>query len=304
MRIALISNPKSGRGRAGRLAQAIVSRAIARGHEVHRHEIGNASPLSHQALHGSDLVVIVGGDGTVHHMLPMLSKTQIPFYHCGTGTANLIAHAFRMSPRPATIIEQLEKQSRPIRVDLPLCNGHPFLIMTSLGMDASIIHRLEESRTLGGYRAYFKPVMQEILRPRFANACVELDAKPSPDFSHPGVLIIANMPNYGAHFDPCPRASWNDQRLDIAHIPASYSISAGLRYLALLARLPAARCASAKHIALIANAPCPVQVDGEKPKSIPHTLASKQRLDFTFSAESVLIHAPRITHLRDALGIE
>lgn len=294
MRICLISNPRSGRGKAGRLTDAIASLAVGRGHDVQQHEIGNAAPITPDALRGADRAVIVGGDGTVHHLLRQLSEAQTPFYHCGTGTANLIGHAFRMSRKPKQIVEQLEVQSDPIRVDLPLCNGHPFLIMTSLGMDASVIHRLEESRKLGGYRAYIKPVIREVLNPRFARVQVELDAKPAPNLSRPGIIVVANMPNYGGHFNPCAKASWHDQQLDIAHIAGRTSITSGLRYLALFARLPAARCATAKHITLIAHDPSRVQIDGEKPRDIPDTLNPGQRLEFTLSDKTVLVHAPRI----------
>lgn len=296
MHICMIVNPRSGRGKAQRLANAISTRATERGHLVNLHTIGSGGAITAESISHSDRLIIVGGDGTVHHMLGLLSETQTPFYHCGTGTANLICKAFRKSRHPARILDHLETDCPPIRVDLPLCNGHPFLIMTSLGMDASVIHRLEESRTLGGYRAYIKPVIKEILHPRFAHVQVDLDNEHAPALSRPGVLVISNMPNYGGHFNPCAKACWHDQRLDIAHISGGSSITSGLRYLALLARLPAARCASAKQITLTAQTPSCVQVDGEKPKSFPELLAPGQTLDFTMSERSVLVHAPGITN--------
>jgi len=136
-------------------------------------------------------------------------------------------------------------------------------------------------------------VLREILRPRFANARVTLDGEPSPQLSKPGILVIANMPNYGGHFNPCAKACWHDQRLDIAHIAGRSSITSGLRYVALFMRLPAARCASAERITITSEAPSRVQVDGEKPKEIPSTLLAGQQLEFVLSERSVLVHAPR-----------
>lgn len=295
MRIAIVYNPRSGRGRAQRLADAIADRARSRGHTMHAHDISTAGGPPEHDIAEADRLVIVGGDGTVHHLLPQLARTQTPFYHAATGTANLIAHALRMPSKPARILPLLEHDTQPVRIDLPLCNGKPFIIMTSLGMDASVIHRLEESRTLGGYRAYIRPVAREILSPRFAHAKVELDHQHAPNLSRPGILVIANMPNYGGHFNPCPRARWNDGQLDIAHIPGTSSITSGLRYLALLARLPAATTGRAGHITLTATTPSPIQIDGEKPTQLPSTLAPDQRLEFTLSTQSIVAHAPRLS---------
>lgn len=292
MRITVVTNPRSGRGKAKALGDAISSLARGRGHTVDICSIDAGAPITPELIYGGDRLVIVGGDGTVHHMLGMLSETRTPFYHCGTGTANLICHAFGMSRKPQRALEQLEREVEPIRVDLPTCNGHPFLIMTSLGMDASVIHRLEESRRLGGYRAYIKPVLREILKPRFAHLDVELDGDHSPLLSRPGVLVIANMRNYGGGFNPCAKACWHDGRIDIAHISGRTSLTSGLRYLALLSRLGGARCASAEHIKLTARQHSFVQIDGERPSAVPSVLEPQQELEFRMSLESVYVHAP------------
>ena len=294
MRICILYNPRSGRGKAQRLTDAIERTATERSHEVRTHNIHDSGGVADETIADTDRLVIVGGDGTVHHMLPQLARTQTPFYHCGTGTANLICHAFRMSRSPSKLVELLEADRQPTRVDLPRCNGHPFLIMTSLGIDAAVIHRLEESRTLGGCRAYIKPVFQEVIRPRFTDAQVQIDNEPYDTLSGPGVLVIANMPNYGGNFNPCSTARWDDGKLDIAHIPSTMAVTAGLRYLALLARLPAAATARGTDIAVTATKPACVQIDGEKPTEVPSTLGVGQTLKFTMSDQSVRVHAPAL----------
>lgn len=294
MRVFIAYNPRSGRGKAQRLTNAINDRAKSRGHTLTSFDISSGGSPDPAQLTDADRVIIVGGDGTVHHLLPLLAQTKVPFQHCGTGTANLICHALRMSRKPAGVIDQLEQDATPRPIDVPLCNDHPFLIMTSLGMDASVIHRLEESRKLGGYRAYIKPVINEILSPRFAHTSVTIDGRPAPRLSRPGIIVVANMPNYGGHFNPCASARWDDRTLDIAHIPGTTSITSGLRYLALLARLPAATRSTGTSITLEAITESRVQIDGEKPKAIPHTLAPGKQLHFTLSNNPVYAHAPRL----------
>ena len=292
MRFTIIANPRSGRGKASKLAYALEQLAEARGHQTHTIFVGPQWQLEDEQLCECDRLVIVGGDGTVHHLLPQLARTQTPFYHLATGTANLIAHAFRMSSRPARAMLQLETDCEPTRIDLPECNGHPFLIMTSLGMDASVIHRLEESRTLGGFRAYIRPVIREVFSPRIARLRVEVDDQQFE--CKPGVLVVANLPNYGGHFDPCRSASGVDCQLDIANIPGSTSLGVGLRYLALLARLPVAKTTRGSSIRVKAVHDSHIQIDGEKPRAIPAMLSAGSTLEFGLSEASVYAHAPRL----------
>ena len=294
MRISVVYNPKSGRGKAQQLSDEIVRLGQMNGHTVRTSDITGSQETTDEALCDCDRLVIVGGDGTVHHMLPKLAQTQTPFYQCGTGTANLIAREFKMSNDPARALEQLEVDCEPTRVDLPLCNGHPFLIMTSLGTDASVIHRFEETRRLGGYRSYIMPVLSEMFRPRFANVRVELDGEPCPRLSKPGVIVIANMRQYGGHCDPCKRAVWNDGLFDIAHITGGTSFTSGLRFLALRVRLPIATSARAQRITLTAQSASCIQIDGEKPKEVCHTLGAGEQLEFTISEQGVRVHAPLI----------
>ncbi|MCA9276832.1 MAG: hypothetical protein KDA29_12455 [Phycisphaerales bacterium] len=292
MRFTIIANPRSGRGKASKLAHALEQLADARGHLINTIFVGPQWQLEDEQICESDRLIIVGGDGTVHHMLRQLARTQTPFYHLATGTANLIALAFRMSSRPSRAIQQLETDCQPSRIDLPECNGHPFLIMTSLGMDASVIHRLEESRTLGGFRAYIRPVIREVLSPRIARLRVTIDDE-SFDCK-PGVLVVANLPNYGGHFNPCRGACCDDSLLDIANIPGTTSLGVGVRYLSLLARLPAAKLARGSIVRVEAVDDSHIQIDGEKPKAIASLLTPGATLEFRMSESSVYAHAPRL----------
>lgn len=268
MRIAIVYNPRSGRGKALRLAQGVAQHLTRRGHTHRTHEMLDDPGAIAQSVEEADRVVVVGGDGTVHHLLPLLAKTRTPFYHCGTGTANLIGRELGMPSKPEHAVTRLERELAPTMLDLPTCNGRPFLIMVSLGIDASVIHRFEESRKRGGYRAYVMPVISEVLSPRPGHVSVralnENDAgnahgvPPLPDGENSGprsgadfgaqttgtgVLVIANMRSYGGGFNPCADARPDDGLLDMALIPCRTSVGAGVRYGMMGLRLPGAASA-------------------------------------------------------------
>ena len=179
MKITVIINPRSGRGKAQSVGQRLQSLLEERGHAVHCYETNEDKALYCEQIKASDRVVIIGGDGTVHHLLSTLIECDTPMYHLGTGTANLICKEFGMSRNPSKVLEHLESDAPATLVDVPQCNGSPFLIMISLGFDASVIHRFQDARKKrGGYRAYLKPIIDELLHPRPALCTIELNSSP------------------------------------------------------------------------------------------------------------------------------
>lgn len=298
MKITLIINPKSGRGKALEGARSLDNELCRRGHAVSSYEMMTRSEVLERAIAGSDRVVVLGGDGTVHHLLPILAQTKTPMYHFGTGTANLISKEFGMSRSADRVSDHLEAEFVPILADLPTCNGRPFLIMVSVGIDASVIHRFEESRTKkGGYRAYVQPVLREILSPRPARYILEHSTE--PPYRGTGVLVVANIKSYGGGFNPCPSAKPDDGQLHTVSIPCKTSLGAGLSYGFLkygLTRIAMKRgrsdslCITSEHPGIN------VQVDGEKASYIPGLIDGKLSqggsLLLAMSEHKIFIHAP------------
>ena len=299
MRIAMVYNPRSGRGKGERLAAEMSGLCRARGHTLVTHDMLADPGLIEETIAGSQRVLVVGGDGTVHHLLPILARCGVPAYHCGTGTANLIGREFGMSRSPARVVDDLEREHAPLVVDLPLCNGMPFLIMVSMGIDASVIHRFEESRRRGGYRAYVGPVIREVLGPRPASYTLTVDDPGSTPFSATGILVIANMRSYGGGLNPCGDAICDDGLLDAVSMPCTTSVGAGWRYAMLLAGISTGAVkrvvSSAFMVEGRGGASC-VQVDGEKASRVPGLedgmLRGGWTLRVTMSGEKILMHAP------------
>lgn len=298
MKITLIVNPKSGRGKALAIARSITTLLDQRSHRVRTLEFASDQELIHSEITDSDRVVIIGGDGTVHHLLPILAKTQTPMYHLGTGTANLISKEFGMFNSPAKVVEHLENESEPTSIDLPTCNGVPFLIMVSLGIDASVIHRFEESRThRGGYRAYIQPVVREVLHPRIAN--ISIKHADHPPYQHSGILIVSNLRSYGGGFNPSPNADPTDGLLDAVAIKCTTSVGAGLQYGFLKTRRSSVKMKRvfSDSFQITGNrTPSNVQIDGEKASRIPGLddgiLKPGELLEIQMSKDQIQIQAP------------
>tara|TARA_R110000744_G_scaffold328301_1_gene433947 strand:+ start:324 stop:1223 length:900 start_codon:yes stop_codon:yes gene_type:complete len=263
MFIGIIVNPKSGRNKAQKLAERCQQLLMDRSHSV---LVINPQELaSSSEIWNTDRLIIIGGDGTVHHALPNLIEHQIPFYHLGTGTSNLIAKELKMPKNPAAAVNWIE-QGGQTNLDVPTLDGVPFLIMCSFGMDAGVIHRFEQSRTKsGGFRNYILPVTKEFFNPRPANISIKIDG--DIEFTQPSSnLTIANMRSYALSINPCPNADPADGLLDILSVPCASTLNWSLQTNLCRLRLPIPKATRLQTHAIDVQAqttPAVVQFDGE-----------------------------------------
>jgi diacylglycerol kinase family enzyme len=94
------------------------------------------------ALDGADLVVAVGGDGTVRSCAEGLSGTGVPLAIVPHGTANLLARTLGIPGQPkAALAAALDRAGRAVdrKIDLPVADGVPFTAMTGMGLDAAVV---------------------------------------------------------------------------------------------------------------------------------------------------------------------
>jgi len=218
VRIAILSNPRSGRNRAASLARGCVAAIRRRGHEPIERTIRDRIDDSF------DRLIIVGGDGTVHHTLNALIEQRTPFIHLPTGTANLIASEFAMPRRPEECVDWAIRGGTR-EIDVPTLDGSPFLIMVNAGADAGVIHRFEHARSKsGGYLNYVIPVAAEVLRPRPARITLECQGE-RIDPGRGANLTIANMRSCALGINPCNDADPTDQLLDARLTPCASTLS-------------------------------------------------------------------------------
>lgn len=263
MNIGIIVNPKSGRNKASQFAESCVNLLKRRYHTtsvLHTHEL-----QQNDQVWSCDRLIIIGGDGTVHHTLPKLIKYQIPFYHLATGTANLIATEFNMPKKPATAVRWVERGGQAI-IDVPTIDSVPFLVMCSLGMDAGVIHRFEQLRThSGGFRNYIRPVIHEMLSPRPAHITIAADGT-DLHVRQPMNLVIANMRSYALAINPCPEADPTDSQLNLLAAPCSTTLNWSIQTMLNRFRfqIPNSTRLQASNILITAtDTPARIQIDGE-----------------------------------------
>jgi diacylglycerol kinase (ATP) len=228
LRVLLAFNPRSGRGRGVRAAELFASALDGRevrGQRVRVQKVavGPGVDLG-PALADSHVLAIAGGDGSVHHTALAAIASAVPIYHIPCGNENLLAREFRMDAQPETLARALERWTVR-RVDVADFSAGEargsFLLMCSLGPDASIIRRLAAVRTRAvGHWAYLRPMLSELARPCYARVSVRVDGERIVDHE-PGIVLVANSRQYALRIDPAARASISDGLLDVVFLPCS-----------------------------------------------------------------------------------
>lgn len=269
MKLVLFYNPRSGKGEASRAAIALERALRPHGHEAAMVEAFNGTTSSALAapLAWADALVVLGGDGTLHSTADAAIAAQKPVYQVPFGTENLFARQFGMDRRASTLVRALE-HGKIAEVDVGACNGRTFVLMCSVGPDASVIHRLAKVRKGRiNHLSYIKPIFQEAFSPSIAPLTVIADGRVAVERQR-GIVIIANSRQYALRVDPARDALMDDGKLDVVFLPATTPL--GILFWFLKARLGRHR-ASPNLVYLraatirieSADKPLPIQLDGE-----------------------------------------
>ena len=103
---------------------------------------GEAAELAAAAARdGADILIACGGDGTVHEAANGLAGTDTALGVAPAGTADVWARE-AFIPRDPTAALALLPHMRRARADMGLVNGHHFLLMCGIGLDAEVVRRV------------------------------------------------------------------------------------------------------------------------------------------------------------------
>ncbi len=109
---------------------------------------GHAQHLAAGAVHeGHDLVIVLGGDGTLNEALNGVAGTETPLAIVPGGGTNVFArtHGIPEDPIEATaaLLERLREDAEPKRINLGRINGRYFGFIAGVGFDAAVVRTVE-----------------------------------------------------------------------------------------------------------------------------------------------------------------
>ena len=275
MQAALVLlNPGAAGGRAARLATPI-SEWLRRQHPNSRLFISRGvehAQLALAALPRGARVVVVGGDGTVHHLLRPLLANQLELAVVPMGSGNDGARALgvhRLGWQPA-LDHALQGAAHPMDLgEVQVDNAPPRLFASSLaaGFDAAVgLRATRGPRHLRGLPKYLWATLCEIAALRNWTIQVHADGITA----HGGPVLFAsvlNTPSYGSGMPIAPHARIDDGQLDLV-VAGQFG---RLGTLLMLPRLmlgqhlghPKVSTRTVRSLQLSAQLPVPLAADGE-----------------------------------------
>ncbi len=226
--ILLIVNPNADLGRAWRTASDLRPVVDSLGGADWTGTVypTHASDLAQQAGEdGYELVVAVGGDGTVHEVingLMRIEETRRPrFGVVPLGRGNDFAHSLGMNPVAVGALKQI-MCGNPKRVDVCSLTDSSGRIeywnnTLGIGFDAAATIRSRQIPILSGFPVYFVAVIQTIMMDHDApNLTLIIDGKKIHEKSL--MLVMCNGPREGGGFLVSPDSKPDDGMLDCISI--------------------------------------------------------------------------------------
>lgn len=223
----------------------------------------HARQIAKEAINKFDLIIAVGGDGTVNEVASAIVGTQtilgiIPF-----GSGNGLSRFLGISMHAPTAIKALNSNNIQF-IDSATINGHPFFNMAGMGFDAHISEVFSHGKKRGFF-SYLISSVREISKYKAQNYHIEIDGKTYEREAF--MLSFANSSQYGNNAHISPRASIQDGLLDVCIIkqfPKWRLLEMGIRmFLKKAEGTGYLEIIRGKRIKVKREEPGPVHLDGE-----------------------------------------
>lgn len=173
---------------------------------------GHATEIASKAKDdGTDIVVAVGGDGTVNEVARGIveSKTALGIIPCGSGNG-LARHLLLPVDvrRAIDVINRCEIHS----LDYGIINGHPFFCTCGMGFDAFVSMKFAEAGKRGPL-TYIETVLREGLK--YKPETYIIDDENGTTHYEAFLISCANASQYGNNAYIAPQASMSDGLMDV-----------------------------------------------------------------------------------------
>ncbi|MEI6900591.1 MAG: diacylglycerol kinase family protein, partial [Bacteroidota bacterium] len=173
---------------------------------------GNATELAVKAVEdGVDVVVAVGGDGTVNEVGQALVGTATAMAIIPKGSGNGLARHLKIPPSIKKSMEVINR-SRIQKMDTATLNGKVFLSLAGVGFDAFVAKKFSTAGKRG-FITYFRIVSGEYLHYKPKKYEIDIDGE---KITRRALLVtFANSSQFGNNASIDPHADLSDGWIDV-----------------------------------------------------------------------------------------
>jgi len=282
VRLLLIMNPL-----AGRRSPVSVEQAVRRSFDRRRisatidtaptHTATDATRIARDARDRYDIVVAVGGDGTVRDVASGLAGSETPLAIIPNGTANVLAADLGIPVRTEAAANLLRVGAHTVRLDLGDVNGMPFVLNVGAGYAARIIldtPRLWKKRI--GFFAYLPASVRATFARDRARMTVDIDGERRYE-GRVQMIFVANSGGIGGRaIQIAERVRYDDGLFAVVVFGPRSPIGTLVAFTQLAARrwdrITGAQYWEGAEVVVACDPPMPMQVDGDEMGTTPFTV--------------------------------
>ena len=226
---------------------------------------GEAGSLVQEAIRqGADLILVLGGDGTVNEVVQGLAHSKVPLGVLPGGTANVLAMELGLGSRSEPAARTLaDFEPRPVALGQisGSFGSRYFLLMAGAGLDANIVYEISAGlKNAAGKLAYWAAGSAA-----FFKRVEQLEVRVDDRVYQCGFALISRVRNYGGDLEIASGASLHDDDFEVVLFEGSnplryawYMLNVALKRIQRIAGVTVLR---AHHVEILTTTP--VQIDGE-----------------------------------------
>lgn len=265
-RAQIVANPVSGRGQGLRAAQDLLRALQQNGLRAELHLTTGRNDAFHflRALdHEVDLVVAVGGDGTVREVVSGLVQTDTPIGILPMGTANVLASEFGL-PRDVHAAVEILLRGRQRRFDVSDVNGYLSCFVTGVGIDGMAVQEVERCRKGPITKLAYVRALLRVL-PSYTPPALSIELDGLPLDGPRGLVLVSSVRGYGGLFRLIRDAAPDDGLLEVYAFESASRLALARAALRGLVSEIGNGCElrRARSVRVTSEQPVPYQVDGD-----------------------------------------
>ena len=158
-----------------------------------------------------DIVVAVGGDGTVNEVAKGLLNSNIIMGIVPFGSGNGLARTLKIPLNPVKAVKVFNNYNS-IKIDSASLNNHFFFNMAGTGFDATISHQFANLKSRG-FSGYVKTTFKELSSYKPETYTIQYDGNTIVEKAF--IVSVANSSQYGNEAHIAPHADVCDGLLDL-----------------------------------------------------------------------------------------
>lgn len=232
--------------------------------------------ITREARDRYDIIVAVGGDGTVRYVAAGLAGSTTPLAIIPNGTANVLAADLMIPGRPEDAADLLRDGARTVALDLGEVNGNPFILNVGAGYAARIILDTPNHwKKRVGFFAYLPSAVRAAFKRDRAMSTIIVDGERYE--GRVQMIFVANSGGIGGRaVQIADDVRYDDGLFSVAVFAPRSPLGTLFAFLQIVARryasISGARYWTGAAVSVTCDPPLPLQVDGDGMGTTPFTV--------------------------------